>query len=141
MARWKIEHEEKPNPTDLRYVIGQLEEFNQTHSPTAFERQDVRLFVRDDDGKVLAGLFGAITMHCLVIQIMWVEEALRGQGIGSELVGRATAIAKEVGAKQIIVETTSFQAPEFYLNLGFEVICEIPDCPIGAVSLLMRKNC
>jgi ribosomal protein S18 acetylase RimI-like enzyme len=139
MSRWKIEIEEKPNPTDLRYVIGKLEAFNEAHTPTAFLRKDVRLFVRDEAGTIQAALLGTVTMHSLVIQIMWVDEALRRQGVGKELVASAEGIARDTGAKQVIVETTTFQAPEFYNKLGFEVICEIPDCPIGAISYLMRK--
>jgi GNAT superfamily N-acetyltransferase len=139
MPRWKIDIEEKAKPEDIRYVVGKLEAFNDAHTPAPFERREIRLFVRDDAGAIQAGLLGALSMHCLVIQIIWVEEALRGQGIGKELIESAVGIARKEGARQAIVETTTFQAPDFYQKLGFSVICEITDCPLGASSLLMQK--
>jgi GNAT superfamily N-acetyltransferase len=139
MPRWKIDIEDKPKAEDMRFVIGQLMDFNDAHSPTAFGRRELRLFVRDDAGDIQAGLFGTVTMHCLVIQILWIAENVRGQGLGTELVETAERIAKEEGAKQSLVETTTFQAPEFYHKLGYRVICEIEDCPIDSQSLLMRK--
>src|SRR5688572_28244917 len=110
MARWNIDIEEKPKAEDMRYVIGRLMDFNDAHTPTAFGRKELRLFVRDDAGAIQAGLFGTVTMHCLVIQILWIEETLRGQGLGRELVETAEKMARDEGAKQALVETTTFQA-------------------------------
>ena len=139
MGRWNIDIEDKAKPEDVRFVVGKLEAFNEANTPAPFERKEIRLFIRDETGAIQAGLFGAVSMHCLVIQILWVEDALRGQGIGTELLATAEALAKEKGARQAIVETTTFQAPEFYEKFGYSVICEITDCPLGASSLLMRK--
>ena len=139
MGRWKIDIEDKAKPEDVRFVVGKLEAFNEAHTPTPFQRHEIRLFVRNDLGEIQAGLLGALSMHCLVIQILWVEDVLRGQGMGSELLATAESIAQEKGARQAIVETTTFQAPEFYQKLGYAITCELVDCPLGASSLLMRK--
>ena len=140
MQQWNIESEEKTKPEDLRFLIGRLHDFNVTNSPTPFERKDVRLFIRDEAGEILGGFLGTVSLHCLIIQILWVEEPLRGGGMGRSLVERAMEIAMAHGAKQAIVETTSFQAPGFYEKLGFAIICEIPDCPIGAKTLLLLRS-
>ena len=140
MQQWNIESEEKAKPDDLRHLIGRLQEFNEQHSPTPFERKDVRLFIRDEAGQILGGFLGTVSLHCLIIQILWVEEAMRGSGMGRSLVERAMEIALTHGAKQSVVETTSFQAPGFYEKLGFAIICEIPDCPIGAKTLLLQRH-
>jgi GNAT superfamily N-acetyltransferase len=139
MANWKIQSEEKTQSEDLRYLIDKLKEFNDAHTPTLFRRRDIRLFVRDDDGQIQGGLLGTVNMHCLVIQILWIEDSLRRQGVGRELMQVAEGIAREEGARQAVVETTTFQAQGFYEKLGYVQICEIKDSPIGASSLLMQK--
>lgn len=140
MPEWNIEFEDKSKPEDIRHLIQRLQEYNSAHSPTAFVNKEVRLLLRDEAGEIKAGLLGLVTMHCLVIQILWVEDALRSQGIGRELVLRAETMAREHGARQVIVETTLFQAPGFYDKLGYRTICEIPDCPLDSRSLLMQKQ-
>lgn len=139
MGRWNIDIEDKAKPEDVRFVVAKLEAFNEANTPAPFERKEIRLFIRDEAGTIQAGLLGAVSMHCLVIQILWVDEEMRGQGVGTELLVTAEVLAKEKGARQAIVETTTFQAPEFYTKLGYSTICEITDCPLGASSLLMRK--
>ena len=124
---------------DLRHVIGRLQAFNSAHAPFAFERKDIRLFVRDASGEILGGLLGNVGLHCLVIQILWVEDDHRRQGIGQSLVTEAEQQAMALGAIQSIVETTSFQAPGFYEGLGYHIIFEIADAPIGAKTVFLRK--
>jgi ribosomal protein S18 acetylase RimI-like enzyme len=140
MEPWKIEHADKPSPDDMRYVIGQLKSYNDIHTPTAFERQDIRLFVRDADGQIVAGLLGAVNMHCLAIQIMWVDERQRGGGMGTALLAKAEGIAIAAGAVQAVVETTSFQAPRFYEKQGFTILFELEDAPIGSKTIFLRKR-
>lgn len=139
MEEWTIRVEDQAAPDDMRYVVRRLQEYNIDHSPIPYERRDIRLFVRGAKDEILGGLLASVHMHCLVIQIMWVSDELRQQGIGRQLVNQAEQMAIEVGARQSLVETTTFQAPGFYRQLGYEVICEIPDCPVGSSSLLMRK--
>jgi ribosomal protein S18 acetylase RimI-like enzyme len=137
---WKVESEEKAKPEDMRFVIGQLKDYNDLHTPTPFERRDIRLFVRDADGQILAGLLGAVNMHCLAIQIVWVDESQRGQGMGRALVAEAERQGQASGALQAIVETTSFQAQGFYERLGYSVIFAVDDAPIGAQTIFMRRR-
>ncbi len=139
MGNWNIDSEEKAKPEDVRYLINKLKDFNDAHTPTPFERRDIRLFVRNDSGEIVGGLLASVNMHCLAIQILWIEENLRHQGLGKALVLKAEEMAREAGASQAIVETTRFQAPHFYEKLGFVTICEINDSPQGSASILMRK--
>ena len=53
-----------------------------------------------------------------------VEEDYRRKGIGSQLIGRAVEVAKERGARMIVLETQSCNvaAISFYLKHAFELI-------------------
>lgn len=139
MEDWTIHVEDQALPDDMRYVVRRLQEYNTENSPVPFERRDIRLFARNAAGEIVAGLLGSVHMHCLVIQIMWVSDEIRRHGLGRQLVEQAEQMAVESGARQSLVETTTFQAPGFYQRLGYQVICEIADCPVGSSSLLMRK--
>lgn len=139
MSRWNIEILEKAAPDDMRLLISKLTEYNDAHRPAPYERKDIRLFLRNEAGEIVAGLIGGVSMNCLLIQILWVDESLRGEGLGRELITMAERIGQESGAHMAIVETTLFQAPEFYIKLGYKVICEIDGSPVGSKTLLMQR--
>ena len=69
-------------------------------------------------------------MGCVVVQLFWgqlhvkylvVEELYRGKGIGRQLMEHAFNFGKNQGCTFAFVETMSFQAPEFYERLGFQI--------------------
>lgn len=140
MAEWRIDRVDKAKPDDLRFLIGKLQEYNDAHSPTPFNRSELRMFLRDGQGNIGGGLIGSVSMHCLIIQVLWLDESLRGLGHGASLVAEAEALAKASGATQCLVETTDFQAPGFYERLGYAAIFEVPDAPRGSKTLFMHKR-
>ena len=71
-----------------------------------------------------------VSLGVCVCQLFWgnlhIKELLvnkehRGRGIATALIDRTFAFGKENGCHFAFVETMSFQAPEFYQKLGFEV--------------------
>jgi GNAT superfamily N-acetyltransferase len=59
------------------------------------------------------------------IRQMWVSEAFRGRGIGSEVLSIAEEEAIKVGCRLALVETWSFQAPGFYRRSGYTEFARI----------------
>jgi ribosomal protein S18 acetylase RimI-like enzyme len=43
------------------------------------------------------------------------------------------------GCDQIVLRTHNFQAPQFYIKLGFAAIGRIPDYPVGHQEITMIK--
>ncbi|MDH2068715.1 GNAT family N-acetyltransferase [Pantoea sp. GD03673] len=85
----------------------------------ADEIRAIGVFIRDEQGKKLAGLTGSTAGNWLRIDMLWVSEALRGQGAGTKLIQAAEQAARERGCRYAQVDTASFQARPFYEKLGY----------------------
>lgn len=88
-------------------------------------------FHRDEAGRLRAGLVGEVALDWLFVEKFWVDEALRGQGIGAALLAAAEAAARDLGAVGAHLYTSSFQAPEFYRKHGFREIGRLEGRPAG----------
>lgn len=104
------------------------------------EYSPVNLFLRDRDDEVLGGLLGAIWGGVLFVRILWVAEALRGQGHGRRLLEAAERRAVERGCRQAFLDTHSFQAPGFYERQGYEIYARADDWPVGHSHYFLRKS-
>jgi GNAT superfamily N-acetyltransferase len=83
------------------------------------------IFVRDTDGKIMAGLSGWTWARWLKVANLWVREDLRRHGHGSELLGAAEKEAKARGCTRATLDTYSFQAPDFYQRLGYKIMAAV----------------
>jgi len=98
------------------------------------------LAVRDGDGAVAGGLYGATSWGWLMIDGLWVDGALRGQGYGSRLLAEAEAIALRRGCRGAWLGTFDFQAREFYERHGYRVFAELPGFPAGHSHFHLKKD-
>jgi Acetyltransferases len=74
------------------------------------------------------------------IDIIWVDEHHRGEGLGSRLLMEAEQIAKGYHRSFIKLNTFSFQAPDFYRKYGHQVIAIIEDAPSGHQHYFLTKQ-
>jgi len=123
-----------------RALIAQrLQDFNAPHLGNhPFGALDV--YVRDADGALVGGLIGDFAFRCLTIHVVWLEEHLRGKGIGSALLQAAEDAAVRNGCEFATLDTMSFQAPTFYENRGYDRVGTVEGYPGGARKILLRKN-
>jgi ribosomal protein S18 acetylase RimI-like enzyme len=89
------------------------------------------LFARDPSGKVQGGVRGQTYWSWCTIDVLSVAEPHRRQGIGSRLLAKTEEIARARGCVGIRLDTTSFQAPEFYHRHGYTEFGRIEDYPPG----------
>jgi ribosomal protein S18 acetylase RimI-like enzyme len=80
--------------------------------------QDFSLAVRDGE-TIVGGINATVHWDVIFIEHVWVSEALRGRGLGRELMGRAEAEGVRLGAVKAILDTNDWQAPGFYAKLGY----------------------
>jgi GNAT superfamily N-acetyltransferase len=122
------------------YVGRQLREFNYRFTGEYPEVQNIRLNARDPGGRVVGGLRGLVAMHWFRLEVLWVQDDVRGKGIGTRLLAEAERLARELGAKNAALETFEWQAPQFYAKHGYLEFARM-DKYIGNFYLaLMRKS-
>jgi GNAT superfamily N-acetyltransferase len=137
--KWPLAFEPEPTPEQVRFLEDRLYEFNAAATGISDGRL-MAFFLRGDDGNILAGLCGHTWGGCCEVRQLWVHESVRGQGVGRALMEVAEAEARQRGCGQILVETHSFQVPDFYRKLGFEQIATIENNPVGHRHLVFRKK-
>ena len=123
----------------IESVIDSINRFNMRVTGDESFHQ-VAIFVRDGDGEIRGGITGGVWGGWLHVVALWVDEDLRGQGLGTELLLAAEAEARGHGARGAFLETHTFQAPSLYRRHGYETIAEIEDYPPGESQLIMRKS-
>ncbi|MFS0673593.1 GNAT family N-acetyltransferase [Ornithinibacillus sp. 179-J 7C1 HS] len=131
------------NPEDIPYIQQRLREYNIKHlseKDVDFVDESFCYKVMDEEGNILGGISGNTKMQSLIIQFLWVDESIRGQGFGGKLIKRAEDFAMEKKCRFIKVDTFSFQAPDFYQNLGYEIYGIIEDYPEGYNHYFLLKR-
>ncbi len=131
--------ENEPDPLDLAV----LEERLAAAAVAAVgvgEEQDFGIFVRDDDGQILAGVCGTIWGGCCQVHALWVDDALRGRGLARALMAEAEDEARRRGCRLVMGLTYDVLIADFYDRLGYRTVGFIEDCPAGTTTRWYRKD-
>ena len=122
-------------------VVGrQLRAFNYRHVGEYPQQQPIRLNAVDGSGALLGGLRGFVFLHWLRVEVLWVADAARGQGIGSGLLLQAEREAVVLGARGCALETFDWQAPAFYAKHGYAPCGRIEDWVDGHALCMFSKR-
>ncbi|HHY28541.1 MAG TPA: GNAT family N-acetyltransferase [Desulfitobacterium dehalogenans] len=105
----------------LEYNLARIEDKNP---------KELGVFLEDETGRKLAGLIGDTHGNWLTVKYLWVDKALRGQHIGSEILRQAEDAAKERGCKYAFLDTFNFQAPKFYKQHGYKEVFTLEEYPV-----------
>jgi len=102
--------------------------------------EEFGIFVRDADGSIVAGISGIVWGGCCELQAMWVDEPLRGRGLGRALMARAEAEALQRDCTLVQFRAYDLLAPGLYERLGYETVGVIEGCPAGSTARWFRKD-
>ena len=105
-----------------------------------YDREPVTVLARDAKGEVRGGLLGLTYWHWLFIDWLWLARDTRGQGLGTQLLDRAEAIARGRGCTDAYTDTFSFQAPGFWQRNGYEEFGRLDAMPSGHARIWFRKK-
>lgn len=130
------------NEEENAYVRKRLIEFNAEHVPEYLSSryEEINLTIKDETGRVIGGILSTLCWNWIEVEILWIEESLRGQGYGSHLLNQIELIAKEKGCTFIKLNTFSFQAPRFYLKNGYEEVAVFKEASTGSNHYYFMKK-
>ena len=112
------------------------------HNQAAAPLGDVRplaAFAHLPDGTLVGGAVGRTWGSCCELLQLWVHADHRGRGTATRLVRAFEAHAAGRGCHIYYLTTLSFQAPDFYRRLGYQVLAQIDGYPERIVKYLMHK--
>ncbi|WP_273794974.1 GNAT family N-acetyltransferase [Brucella intermedia] len=133
-------YETEDNDGEIRKILLQLLIENNTNKVGTAAIDRSIIYLKDaDEGKVSGGIWAEALFDWMYIEIVYVPENKRGQGIGSQLVARVEQIAKSKGCVGVWLETFQFQAPEFYMKKGYEIFATLKDYPKGYTRFFLKK--
>jgi GNAT superfamily N-acetyltransferase len=129
-----------PSEADLALISDGLDRFNADASGVA-DRRPLAVLVKDaQTHRTLGGVTGRTSLGLMFLDVFFLPEALRGSGLGSQVLAMAEAEAKRRGCRAAVLYTISFQAPEFYRKHGWQQFGAIPCDPPGTSRIFFSKQ-
>jgi GNAT superfamily N-acetyltransferase len=129
-----------PDAADLGVISNGLDQFNVDVSGIA-DRRPLAVLVQDPETRqTLGGVTGRTSLGLLFLDVFFLPEALRGSGIGSQVLQMAEAEGRRRGCRAAVLYTISFQAPEFYKKHGWREFGRIPCEPPGTSRVFLTKD-
>lgn len=121
-----------PASTDLDFLTQKINE-ELAASPFA-------IFVRNEEGKIIAGCSGSVIFGSIYTDQLWVDPNLRNRGLGKKLMEAVHEYGKKQGCTLATVTTMDFQAPNFYAKLGYKIDFSKEGYNKGASCIFMSKK-
>lgn len=79
------------------------------------------IFIKDTQGVVLGGVNGFSCYGCLYVDMLWLKDELRKQGLGKKLMMEAEKIGCKRRCTFSTVDTMDWEALPFYQKLGYSI--------------------
>jgi GNAT superfamily N-acetyltransferase len=135
-----VELTDTDDPDIRAAVLEPLKRFNRSQAGESNSRP-LSIVTRDAHGHIVGGLHGSTSWGWLFTQLLVLPEALRGKGLGKQLMLRAEAEATRRGCHSAWLDTFEFQDRRgFYENLGYRCVASLADYPLGFSRFIMEKS-
>lgn len=123
------------------YINDQIVEFNSEQVPFTQSEKFINIdYIVKDGHKVVGGITAILyCWKCLYIDVLWVEEEYRHQGLGAQLLKKVEEVAIKSGCHLSHLDTFDFQAKAFYLKNDYEIFGELKNCPPGHSRFYLKK--
>ena len=129
--------------SDGDYIVDGLVKYNLSKVPKTQEIDfiDVNRKIVDENNKIIGGCLAK--MYCwnvMYIDVLWIDDAYRKQGLGERLLREIEQIAIDKNCSLIHLDTFDFQAKDFYIKYGYEVFGILEDCPENHCRYYLKKK-
>ncbi|RWC17069.1 N-acetyltransferase [Mesorhizobium sp.] len=128
-----------PSAQELAFLGEQLTAFNDA-DVGASGRKSLAVFVRDEPGKVVAGISGYTAWGWLFVQWLWVDESLRGQHMAGQMLEAAEQEAVARGCHGAWIDTFNPKAVKAYERQGYRPFGALDDFPLGRSRIFLQKS-
>ncbi len=115
-----------PDENDFEALKVGLTNYNESFTGQVFSEK-ITSFVKTNEGHILGGILGEINWDWMHIQGLWIDDSIRRQGWGAKLLTHLEQYALSNGVSNVRMETTTFQALDFYLKMGYSIFGELPN--------------
>lgn len=102
--------------------------------------KNIAITIRNDAGEIVGGVTGEAWADWLFVQLLWLDEAYRGNDYASRAMDALEDEARAFGAKHAYLDTFSFQARPFYEKRGYRVFGTLENYPDAHSRYWMTKS-
>ena len=137
------------NEIEAELVTSSLKAFNDSSHPLFHARRQnpddpmpLQVVAHDDQGRVIGGILAKawLAWKWLDIEIVWVDQSYRNQGLGSKLLREIEQMGIENGCVKSKLTSLSFQAPDFYIKHGYQIYGELQNFLDGVTDYFLWKS-
>lgn len=115
---------------DIEEIDQRLGEFNQRMLNFVGESEKRISYVIKKGNSIIAGISSCVDWGFILhVELLFVEDEYRHQGLGRLLMEKVEKEAEVLGAGMAQTDTFDFQAKDFYLKLGYEIFGELENSP------------
>ncbi len=136
---YKIVYVDKPEEAAWGIIGNGITNYNKQQAGDD-KPQRICFVVQSHEQEIVGGVIGVVYWDWLYVDLMWIEESLRGCGYGHQLLALLEDKARRLGARHSHLDTFSFQAPDFYKKHGYQVFGELKDFPVGHQRYFLTKD-
>ena len=125
---------------DAEYIDDRLVEYNRSQVPAIHDFEWIgRKILGDDNEPAAAGFAGVNFWNIAFVEMLWVDEPYRDQGMGSRLLSDIEREARENGARIAMLDARDWNV-DFFKKLGYTVYCTLRDYPTGYSRYRLQKR-
>ena len=131
-----------PSEEEIKVIQNGLTDYNKNFPGGELDIPipDISLILLDRKRNIVGGVITSMLAGIMHLEVLWVDEKFRRQGLGRDLVLAAENLGKQKGYPASQTWTFSFQAPQFYQSIGYKIkgiyhgYCE------GVTEYVLSKN-
>jgi GNAT superfamily N-acetyltransferase len=138
VSEWDIVISDVASDADAAELRDALHEYN--FDATGYRDGKALSCFLHADGRLIAGIDGFTWGGYARVEYLWVDADQRGRGLGARLLAAAEDEARRRGCETVVLDTHSFQAPDFYRSRGYREVGTTTGTPSGHTQTLFQKD-